>query len=91
MLWNDTVLEEFGLKPEDLQTEEQVLAAFDLVKNSDKTVNGASYIPVLVDGNMYQESTLRTLEYFFGSMPIDDEGNYQDWIRHQNQNMHCSF
>lgn len=81
LIWNDTVLEEFGLKPEDLQTEEQVLAAFDLVKNSDKTVNGASYIPVLVDGNLYQESTLRTLEYFFGSMPIDDEGNYQDWIQ----------
>ncbi len=46
------------------------MAAFDLVKNSDKTVNGASYIPVLVDGNLYQESTLRTLEYFFGSMPL---------------------
>lgn len=81
ILWNDTVMEEFGLTLEDLQTEEQVLAAFEMVKNTDKTVDGASYIPILVDGNSYQECTLRSLEYFFGSMPIDDEGNYQDWIQ----------
>lgn len=81
ILWNDAALEEFGLSVEDLKTEEQVLAAFDLIKNSDKTVNGASYIPLLVDGSNYQEATLRSLEYFFGSMPIDDDGNYQDWIQ----------
>lgn len=81
ILWNDAVLKEFGLTHEDLQTEEQVLAAFEMVKNSDKSVNGASYIPLLVDGNTYQDSTLRSLEYFFGSMPIDDNGNYQDWIQ----------
>ena len=81
ILWNDTVLKEFGLTPEDLQTEEQVLEAFEMVKNSGKTVDGASYIPILVDGSMYQDATLRTLEYFFGAMPIDDDGNYQDWIQ----------
>lgn len=81
ILWNDTALKEFGLTPEDLQTEEQVLAAFEMVKNSGKTVNGASYIPILVDGNMYQDATVRALEYFFGAMQIDDEGNYQDWIQ----------
>ena len=52
-----------------------------MVKNSGKTVNGASYIPILVDGNMYQDATVRALEYFFGAMQIDDEGNYQDWIQ----------
>lgn len=81
ILWNDTVLKEFDLKVEDLRTEEQVLEAFKKVKESDKTVDGASYIPILVDGNVYNEATLRTLEYFFGAMPIDDQGNYQDWIQ----------
>ena len=81
ILWNDAVLEEFGLTLEDVQTEEQVLAAFEMVKESEKTVDGASYIPLLVDGNTYQDATLRTLQYFFGAMPINDEGNYQDWIQ----------
>lgn len=86
ILWNDTVLAEFGLTTDDLRTEEQVLAAFEMIQNTDKTVDGASYIPILVDGNMYQDATLRTLEYFFGSMPIDDNGNYRTGFRHRSRN-----
>lgn len=79
IIWNKELLQEFGLHTEQLQTEEQVLAAFEKVKGKE-TEEGKTVIPLLVDGKSYRDPTLKYLEGTFGAEWIDDNGDYKDII-----------
>lgn len=88
IIWNRKLLEIAGLSVEELKTEEQVLAAFEKVKEMQLEVEGEPVIPMLLDGKDYQESTLLFLERTFGAEYVDDEGNYTD-IRLQPETRHA--
>lgn len=78
IMWNRALLDEAGLTVEELQTEEQVLAALDRVKDMNLQVEGEEVIPFLVDGKSYQDPTLKYLLGTFGAEWVDDEGRYRD-------------
>ncbi|MBO5371252.1 MAG: extracellular solute-binding protein [Lachnospiraceae bacterium] len=73
IIWNNQLLKELELKPEDLQTEKQVLSAFEKAKN-------AGMIPLLLDGKAYQDPSLKYLQATFGAEWVDEQGNYKDAI-----------
>lgn len=78
IIWNKHLLQQLDLKEEDLQTEEQVLAAFEKAKNSGITVNGEEIIPLILDGKAYQDPSLKYLQGTFGAEWVDENGNYKD-------------
>ena len=71
IIWNKKLLEELDLEAADLQTEEQVLAAFEKAKNVGK-------IPLLLDGKAYQDPSLKYLLETFGAERVNENGDYQD-------------
>ena len=71
IMWNRDLLEQLGLKAADLETEDAVLDALEKAKES-------GMIPLFLDGNMYQDSSLKILLATFGAEWVDDEGNYTD-------------
>ncbi|MBB3113117.1 putative aldouronate transport system substrate-binding protein [Paenibacillus phyllosphaerae] len=75
---NEKLLNEAGLKLEDIQTEEGLLAAYKKIKEMDLKVDGAPVIPLQVDGKGYQDTTLADLQNMFGVMPVDKDGVYRD-------------
>lgn len=75
---NKNLLNEAGLTLDDIKTEKGLLAAYQKIKDLNLKVNGASVIPLLVDGKSYQEPTLGFLQDTFGAMPVDKDGNYRD-------------
>lgn len=78
VIWNRELLRKAGLTIEDVQTEEQVLAAWEQVKNMHLDVGGEAVIPLLVDGKGYSDPTVKFLEYTFGAERVDENGNYRD-------------
>lgn len=78
IIWNRDLLQRAGLCVEDLQTEEEVLEAFEKVKGLNLRVDGQEVIPLLIDGKQYQDSTLSFLENTFGAEWLDDDGKYRD-------------
>lgn len=78
VIWNRELLRKAGLTIEDVQTEEQVLAAWEQVKNIHLDVGGEAVIPLLVDGKGYSDPTVKFLEYTFGAERVDENGNYRD-------------
>ena len=86
IIWNRSLLEKAGLSIEDVQTESQVLAAFKKVKSMNLQVNGEDVIPLLIDGNDYQNFTLDFLCGSFGAEYVDESGNYIDrWLQPQSK------
>ena len=84
IIWNRRLLKEFGLTAEDIQTKEQVFAAFEKVKSTDGNSHGATIIPLLLDGNLYQDYSLTVLNNSFGAECVDDKGNYVErWLSPQ--------
>lgn len=84
VLFNKTIMDELGIKEEDLTTETKVLEAFEKVKQANLQVDGANVMVFLADGNSYNGGNwqsnggaLGTLAQFFGSMQFDGEGNFQ--------------
>ncbi len=75
IMWNRNLLRKLGLSIENLQTQEEVFAAFETALEKGKDME---IIPLLVDGKNYQDPTLKFLEGTFGAEWIDDEGNYTD-------------
>ncbi|RAV05073.1 extracellular solute-binding protein [Paenibacillus sp. YN15] len=73
---NSKLLKEAGLTLEDIKTEKGLLAAYEKVKAL--KVDGASVIPLLVDGKSYQDTSLSFLQDTFGAMALDKDGNYRD-------------
>lgn len=78
IIWNKKLLEQSGLEVENLRTQEDVLAAFQKVKDMEIQVEGEDVIVLLVDGKDYQDPTLKYLEGTFGAEWVDEEGNYKD-------------
>ena len=78
VIWNRELLRKACLTIEDVQTEEQVLAAWEQVKNMHLDVGGEAVIPLLVDGKGYSDPTVKFLEYTFGAERVDENGNYRD-------------
>ncbi len=78
IMWNKKLLEKLGIPEEELHTEEQVLAAFEKASESEIKVKRQDMIPLLVDGDSYQETTLGFLQSTFGAQYLDEDGNYQD-------------
>ena len=77
IIWNIALLKEFGIDTENLQTMEQVLAAYEKVKGK-KTKAGQTVIPLLVDGKNYRDPTLKYLEGTFGAEWVDENGDFKD-------------
>ena len=77
IIWNIALLKEFGIDTENLQTMEQVLAAYEKVKGK-KTKAGQTVIPLLVDGKNYRDTTLKYLEGTFGAEWVDENGDFKD-------------
>lgn len=78
IIWNRALLAQAGLEVTELQTETQVLAAFEKAKTMQ--VDGKPVIPLLVDGKQYLDPTLKYLQASFGAEYVDDEGNYRDIV-----------
>jgi putative aldouronate transport system substrate-binding protein len=78
IIWNKELLERCGLHAEDLKTEEDILAAFEKIKRTGAETDGSPVIPLLVDGDAYQENTLTFLENTYGAEYVDENGNYKD-------------
>lgn len=74
IMWNRSLLKLLGLDAEELKTEEQVLEAFAKAKKNPEL------IPLLIDGDSWQEHTLAFLQGTFGAEYVDDDGNYTDVI-----------
>lgn len=74
---------------EDLKTESQVLAAFEKVKNIE--VNGEKVIPLMIDGSVWQDSTLLFLQNTFGAEWLDENDEYTDIVLQPQTKTHCSF
>lgn len=80
IIWNKHLLGQLGIREEELDTEEGVLAAFEKAKNSGITVDGKDIIPLILDGKAYQDPSLKYLEGTFGAEWVDENGNYKDII-----------
>lgn len=80
IIWNKALLKRMGLSPGRLGSEEEVLAAFQMVLDKEITVNGKAVIPLQVDGSRYQDTTLQVLFGFFGAGRVDDRGRYSEEI-----------
>lgn len=78
IIWNRELLERAGLDAESLETQEEVLAAFEKVKNMEFQVEGEDVIVLLVDGKNFQDPTLKFLEWTFGAEWVDEDGNFRD-------------
>lgn len=82
ILWNRALLEQAGLSEDFLQTQSQVLSAFAKVKSMNLTVNGEEAIPLLFEGNAWQDSSLGYLMNSFGAECVDKDGNYTErWLQ----------
>lgn len=88
VIFNRSIMEQVGITEEELQTESGLLAAFEKVKAANLTVDGASVIPFLADGNSFNGGSwtsnygsVGTLTIMFGGMPVDAEGNWVSYYR----------
>ncbi|MGN0972688.1 MAG: hypothetical protein ACI4OY_12085 [Aristaeellaceae bacterium] len=88
VIFNTVIMEQLGITEEELQTESGVLAALEKVKAANLTVDGASVIPLLADGNSFNGQSwtshygsVGTLTIMFGGMPVDAEGNWVAYYR----------
>lgn len=73
IIWNNDLLKKLNLNVEELQTEEQILSAFEKAKE-------AELIPLMLDGKAYQDPSLKYLQATFGAEWVDENGNYRDAI-----------
>lgn len=81
---NEQLMEASGITLEELKTETGFVQALQKVKSMGLSVNGKPVIPLLYDGNAYQESSLPFLQMNFGAVPVNDERHYQDILRDPN-------
>lgn len=76
IMWNLALLDRLDLTVDELQTEEQVLAACEAAK--DLETDAGPVIPALVDGKMYLDPTMKFLLGSFGAEWVDEDGHYKD-------------
>lgn len=78
IMFNRALMERLGLSLEDLQTEEQVQEAFRKVKKLGEQT-GEDLVPLLLNGQKYEASSLPALSKSFGAKWIDAQGSYRDY------------
>jgi putative aldouronate transport system substrate-binding protein len=76
-MWDNDVLAKVGLNKNELQTEQQVLAAWRKLKADNIMINGLPLMPVMLDTD-YQDTSLQFLIFSFGAEQVDQNGNYRD-------------
>ncbi len=81
IIWKRQLLAKLGLGIKDIQTQEQVFAAYEKSKRQ-KTDQKQAIIPLLLDGSLYQEYSLPVLNNSFGVENIDSKGHYAYHWRH---------
>lgn len=82
IIWNRSLMEQAGLTAEDLQTESQILNAFEKIKSLKLSVDGEEVIPLMLEGNDYQTASLSYLNSTFGAEQIDENGDYiEKWLQ----------
>ncbi len=78
IMFNKEIIDAVGITPEDVQTEEGFLAACEKVKASGHQVDGQSVLPVVLQCNLWINTSLDGIvSNTFGVLPVDDEGNYR--------------
>lgn len=78
IMFNKTIMDEFGLTQEDVQTEDALLETLEKVKNSGYTVDGQPIYPVMLHGDLWINSSLDgAIAHSYGVLPVDAEGNYR--------------
>ena len=78
IMFNRALMERLGLSVEDLRTEEQVQEAFRKVKKLGEQA-GEDLVPLLLNGQKYEASSLSALSKSFGAKWIDAHGSYRDY------------
>ncbi len=76
IIWNRKLLEILGISLEELGQKEQAIEAFARAKEWNQSQNREEIIPLLVDGEDYQDYTLEFLQESFGMLPIGEDGAY---------------
>lgn len=78
IMFNKEIMDALGITQEDVQTEDGFYAACEKVKNSDYQVDGQSVLPVVLQCNLWIETSLDgVLANNFGVVPVDENGNYR--------------
>lgn len=78
IMFNTDIMEALGITEEDVSTEEGFLAACEKVKTSGHQVNGQAVIPVVLQGNLWINTSLDgIIASNFGALPVDANGDYR--------------
>lgn len=79
IIWNKELLKELEVDPEELRTEQQILQVFEKAvrKNQDRV---EPIIPIMLDGQNYQDHSLTFFLETFGAESVDAQGDYIDRI-----------
>ena len=78
IMFNKEIMDALGITQEDVQTEEGFYAACEKVKNSGYQVDGQSVLPVVLQCNLWINSSLDGIvSWNFGAVPVDENGNYR--------------
>lgn len=88
VIFNKDIMDQVGISEDDVKTESGLLAALQRVKDANLSVDGASVIPFLADGNNFQGTgwksdggSVGTLTTMFGGLPVDSDGNWSSFYR----------
>ncbi len=79
IMWNKELLQELDLNVQELGKETQVLKALEKARKAGIS-EGKEIVPLLVDGEFFQQHTLHFLARSFGAEDIDENGNYIDYF-----------
>lgn len=78
IMFNKDIMDELGITQEDVQTEQGFYEACQKVKDSGLLVDGQEVIPLVLQGNLWLETSLDgVLANNFGVVPVDEEGHYR--------------
>lgn len=80
IIWNRKILKELGLEVENLRTQEQVMEAFEKAAQANRD-REEEIIPLMLDGQDYEDHSLTFFLETFGAEHVDVKGNYMDNIR----------
>ena len=78
IMFNKEIMDALGITQEDVQTEDGFYAACEKVKTSGYQVDGQSVLPVVLQCNLWINSSLDGIvAWNFGAVPVDENGNYR--------------
>lgn len=78
IIWNKKLLQAYGLTVDKLRDEAQVMQALEAAAGQKEAEGAEGLIPLLLDGQNYQGSSLVFLRDTYGVEPIDASGAYRD-------------